>query len=519
MTGRTERMSRALQTVVNPFDWGYVGDGSAGDTAKLHDIIQTRVVNSLITRSVFFPAEVMPIVAPLTFDKPLHIRGEGFEAYKGMLNTGLDVHGKGSFLKPTHLGQAIQFTATVPMSGIQLEDFCIWRPQPLPAPGWAPTDYDYDIYIQSGEALLKNIGFLSSTRGFKTDFGNYGKITMEGCHGQFFKNAVYLDKQYDVPMINGFRAWSYAFDDANIIAFQRANLDTFTLLRCDNPQLLQVFSIAHRAGIRIGQSANDPIDPGQFPGGTTAKLKIVNADLDIGKYGLWIDSTVTTVPASVQATNLTVQGDAIAGSIGVLLEGANCKVDLVNPDLQLFDQNGIKNVDGSGNVLTISGKLLIKGYNAANGGYAAVACGGTNTVDIDHIPDISGDGGTAGRYSAGTILVPDWRAFTPTITPAAGAFTTLTLNGAVFRHTPVEMEVELDFTIVNAGTGSGAINVQLPAGAPLGPVILRGYVVGGAAVLAAAGPGATSVALTMADGTTTAIAAGATIRLAGSYRS
>jgi hypothetical protein len=60
--------------------------------------------------------------------------------------------------------------------------------------------------------------------------------------------------------------------------------------------------------------------------------------------------------------------------------------------------------------------------------------------------------------------IGDFASWTPTITPQAGAFTTVTTNWARYAVINELLIAQVKFTIVTIGTGAGTITVTLPTG-------------------------------------------------------
>ena len=57
-----------------------------------------------------------------------------------------------------------------------------------------------------------------------------------------------------------------------------------------------------------------------------------------------------------------------------------------------------------------------------------------------------------------------WQTWTPTITPQAGTFTTVTTNWARYAVINELLIAQLKFTLTSVGSGAGTINVTLPTG-------------------------------------------------------
>jgi hypothetical protein len=412
---------------VNVLDEGVIGDGLADDTAAFQAACNL-VAASPISRSLFIPGDAtIRLTGPISLARPIRIFGEGTEPF---VSAPLgNSRGRGSWLHFAHTGKGLVFdngagTVTgTSMSGVQLEMFGTFRDQPAPASGWAPTDHDYDIYLAHASAELERLMLLNATRGIGAFQGGYGRLSLRRIEGQFMKIGVRLDKQYDVVMIEHFRRWSYWADNTDVHGYTGANLDTLYLERVDNPQISNFFSIAHRAAIRIGQSADDATNPAVFPGGTVSKLKATNVDIDFGTYGLWLDNTgVNQVLADF--VNFAVQSKPLAGSCGVLLEGASSRIGFTNFDVRSVEQNAIRSVNTSGsNWVEIAGRIFVDNWNTANAGFSAFDAEANNTIFL-HSQPWATNGHNGNIY--GGVAKPNYVAFSE---DAAGQYVTVANGG------------------------------------------------------------------------------------------
>lgn len=385
-----------LKQHVSPLDppFDCVGNGLADDTVGFQAAVDF-VANSPLTRTLWLPGNtVFKLTAPITSTKPLRICGEGFEPYNAGRPNGSS-RGAGSWLYFAHTGKGLVFdNSAAPgpfttISGVQLEMFGTFRDQPVPAPGWEPYDHDFDLYFNGVSCELERLLLLNATRGIAQVRGGYGRFSARRVWGQFFKVGIFMDKQYDLPIIDHFRAWPFWSDDFETREYMYNNLDALYLLKVDNPIITSFFSIFHRASIRIGQSANDPIDPGHYPGGSVSLLRGTNLDMDIGQVGVWLDDTITTHEVTGEFVNLHTQSDDRVGSLGVLIESERCRLSFVNFTCVATHANAVRCVAGTGNRIELSGLVTVIRYNTAMLGFTAFESTGTNKIILKTPPLIT----------------------------------------------------------------------------------------------------------------------------------
>lgn len=169
-------------------------------------------------------------------------------------------------------------------------------------------------------------------------------------------------------------------------------------------------------------------------------------------------------------------------------------------------------------VLTESGTVTYGFAEFNNGAGSSI----TNTRVLDN--EFQGGSTVTTRYllvsASSEVADVDFQTFAPTITPAAGAITSYAVNSARYRKRGGLVEMTLDITITNAGTGSGALtilfnNSQITAAANGGT--LSGKENGVTAKLCGGICNSGGVVVLHADATTV-IATNARIVLSGIYR-
>jgi hypothetical protein len=186
------------------------------------------------------------------------------------------------------------------------------------------------------------------------------------------------------------------------------------------------------------------------------------------------------------------------------------------------------------NALTFTNWLQIigPGYFQGNGttfsgiGSGAGSAGQKYNITLDGIAFTAGavlPGATAGTADTGGWYdgPTAWKAWTPTVTPAAGAGLTYTVNSASYEQVGKRISFHFDIKITAAGTGSGHMFVTLPVTARSQVQVMFGQEVGltgksAFAVIGAALGDFTKVSMSYFDNTDL-IATNAQIICSGTY--
>lgn len=443
----TRSVQSKLRDVVNVKDFGAVGDGVTDDTSAIQAAINF-VKSSGITYSLYLPEGVYKTTSKLNIDSALRIVGEGCSPY--VTNTGN--RGGGSWLYFAHTGRGISVDGTGMLSGIVFENFGTFRDQPIPAPGWVPTAHDYDIWVDNADVTLDEITLLNPTKGFKLSNTQAGRLTIKRLRGQPLQIGIDIDECYDLPQITNVHFWPYWQDNANVHAYTMSNLDAIYLRRVDNPQITNAFTIFARAGVRITQSA----------AGSVSKLLLANSDFDRGAFGIWVDSTVTSMTAT-KVVNFSCFGETgLSGSKAIFIQGSNCSLQLENIGAENHNQNAIR-VEGTGNFVSVGNADLFN-WNRSGSGFPAIEAANGNTIQLAQPPRTTGGGGAAVYgTSTGTIYADDlWVTYTPTVTTQIGSITTLGSVVALYKRRGALVDVLIDITITTNGTGAGDVRFTLP---------------------------------------------------------
>jgi hypothetical protein len=372
---------------------------------------------------------VVCLTSPVTVAAPLSINGKSVSPYTAAVGT----RGGGSWFYINHTGVGFDIDGAAIFAGVRLQGFGTFRSQPTPGGGWTPTAHDFDFDIDNADVQFEDVTLLNPTKAIRLANGEAGRLSLRRVRGQPLQVGMQIDKALDTVTCEDVRWWPFWKDDSNVHAYTLQNLDAFWFKRADNPMLSNIFSIFARAGLRFSQTAD----------GRTSKMRVVNADLDRGKYGMWIDNTVTSGVVA-QFANYTSQGEtALAGSIGVFIEGNNSVLQFPCADLRQLTAQAVS-LTGTGNQLRF-GDLTIEDFDTDASGDAAINRVATNELFFGNPPRIgagtwfSGSGNMQGLLKveeasgttdgSGEITVTHGLGLTPSKATAS------VLGTSVFAHT------------------------------------------------------------------------------------
>lgn len=366
--------------------------------------------------------------------------------------------GGGSWLYFDHTGKGLSATDSGGYyTDVELTTIGTCRNQPAPAASWSPNPHDWDLYLYGiADIVLHDVLMLNPTKGvgvFGSPTHGPGRLELYNFRAQAFTTGIQIDTTYDVTRMDHIHFWPFWRDDSRVHAYCMANLDAIYSLRNDNPMMSNIFTIFAHAGLRIGQGAN----------GGTSKVHLVNADFDRGAYGIWIDSTATD-GCTGQYDNITHQGEnGFAESKGIFVQGNNCTMQVGSFDTGYCWQNGVR-IEGTGNVVTF-GHAKVSNFDQQAANFPAFEALTGNYMTFATRPFVGGSGGTGGAFaSTGTVVCDQWRNFTPAVSSATGAITTLGLNQGRYKLVGNTVHVEYDITITTIGTAAGDIRFTLPFG-------------------------------------------------------
>lgn len=430
-------------------DFGAVGDGVADDTAAIQAAITYACLSG---RALYAPAGRYRCTSTLFSTRGFTLYGDHPIA---KAPGGADFGG-GSWLYFDHGGKGLALDGSNGYyTDTTLRSIGTYRNQPAPAANWAPSPHDYDIYaFGCADITIDDVLLLNPTKGiglFGDPAHGPGRLNLYHVRMQAFQIGVMIDTAYDVVRIDNLHVWPFWRDDMRAHTYCMNNLDAIYLLRCDNPLMTNVFTIFARAGLRIGQGAN----------GGTSKIHLVNADLDRGVYGIWVDATVKGGTTG-QFENITHQGELkVPGSTGLFVQGNNCQLQFGSFDSAYCHNNTVR-VEGSGNKITFSAAKATA-FDQSGVGFPAFEALTANTLVFATVPTLvsPGVGGMFGP--TGNIVCDVWRYFTPVVSSALG---TLSGYSSAGRYKVVGNTVHVQFGIdvVTNGTATGDIRFVLPFG-------------------------------------------------------
>lgn len=329
-----------LREVVSVKDFGAVGDGMTDDTAAIQAAINSGAM------SLYVPPTQngYRVTAPLKITSPITIYGGGTTPYGA--NGPYSSRGIGSWFFFDHLGIGFDIGRTTTaefLATVTLEKIGTYRNQPAPAASWAPTDFSFDFQASNTDVIYRDLMLLNATRGINHINGEAGRVVIDNVRGQCFKTGINIDKALDSVRLDKLHIWPFWSNDSNVTAYMSNNLTAIALNRCDNPHFSNIFGIYANIVLGIYQNAS----------GTVSKLRVVNADFDICRYAIFVDTGVSG--ATAQFANITSYGPNTAdlNSYNIRVLGSHCRLDFANLEGQNLSR-GLIQVAGSGNKVQIS---------------------------------------------------------------------------------------------------------------------------------------------------------------------
>lgn len=342
-------------------DFGVKGDFITDDTAAVQAAANWSAATG---HAVHFPSGIYKLTSPITHKGPSHFTGDAWDSTYRITVGASRKYGTYFYLNHTGKGFTLTPTTTgVPnTNGLRYDNIATIRPQPTVAPGWVPTNHDWDFHQTGyGSSEFHNVLALNATRAFYTEH----RCLYNNVRGQAFKSFIEVDNNYDTVRIMGAHQWPFWDETTVPMNYSRANLNAFTFRRSDNPMMSNCFSYSHYKGICL----TNGLGGGLGPSGVTSRLKASNIDLDAGYYGVFADSP----GATAQFSDVSVTGWVpTTGSIGVYsvgdaitLEFKGLRITNAN-DQAIFQQ-------GNNNIIDVS-KLWIESWNTGNTAKPAVSC-------------------------------------------------------------------------------------------------------------------------------------------------
>lgn len=475
---------------------------------------QVSVLNAALAESVrsgdilHLPGGIIVVGSTLTWPGKAKVDGGGTTPYLTTINA--QSRGPGSWIHLAHSGEGVVMgDGGALTSGISMQGVGLFRDQPVVTTGWEPYDHAHDIVINNADVELDEIMLFNATRGIKLANGQAGRLRIGTLRGQPLVVGLEVEQSLDILKADLIHFWPFWANLDPVNAFSAANLDAVQLYRADGPHIDTLFSIFARSTLRLSQNAY-----GKTTGGKISQLYCDGH----GAAGLAVDSNVDA--AIIQIGLMNGQGkDALASTRSILIDGDNCQIDISQHRSTLTGAEVFKST-GTGNNIRIT-MPAASNFNQDDDGYAAYAPGANDTLTLGMASQISGSNNGGAVYGgSGAISAPDhWTSIVPTVTPEAGSITSLGEYYLKFRQTGDTIEAYGKIVITDAGTGTGALLVQIPYVSIDDASGSGRQVAGGTASICTVslGAGGSNVAIS-GEGSATPIATGAVITFNIRYR-
>ncbi len=423
-----------------------VSSGSPADqSSKVLDILNYAAARQL---TIIVPPEKFRLATPnIAIPPGVHLEGRGTMPYFDALG---QIPYKGSWFWFDHAGDGI--TTRSPTGGTysrgQLRNFGTYRTQPTPGPGWAPGAFGYDIVVDNSHTLLRDLMLYNPTKGINHINGGYGRLEIENLYGQPLQIGINVDTTYDVFRASNIGFWPIWQDNADVHAYTKANLKALSLLRCDNPQILNFFTIFPAWGVWFGSSVN----------GITQRAQFTNIGLDAcGIDAIKVDASAAGASAQFNNTYMFgADGTGVNANNGVHVNADGCLMIFDSPRISSIRERAIVNNSATSKIL-VNGTLIAENWNQANTAKEAVASAG-GPIYLGKINPIGGLGAPLVN-NINFVRSDNWiTGVTSQIpTTSIGAFTTVT---SVLDYKCGQDDIyhyRATITVTNNGTGSGTV--------------------------------------------------------------
>jgi hypothetical protein len=451
-----------LRERVSVKDFGAVGNGTTDDTAAIQAAINYAIS---VGKSVFLPAGVYKISNTLTINAATEIVGDGWQPYSAYSLTGTP--GLGSWISVTHTGSpAILVTqiAGGQTNGVKLRNFAMKWAHAAPGVGWTPTVYDFAIKVYGcADVTVEDMLLLNPYRGIQIT-GSLstpaGRLNLDRVFGQPFNVGIDIDLSVDVSSIRRVHFWPFWSDNVNVLNWQKANGATFLrLARSDNTQISDIFGFGFQYGILITANAV----------GTASGTFGTNVSFDDTKRGIWIAANAQASSGAFSNVYLNANPAEVGADIFVgEADGANYQFS--NLTISNSQQFGISVVGNNGNY-KFSG-IRILSWNITATGCAAFNVGTACRAYVTNHELTNGHGGGI-LTGAGILSIEEWIPFTGNVISSTGALTAASMTVAKYKRINNTVEVQLEASVTNAGTGGGSLRMPIPFVAK-GPAMLVG---------------------------------------------
>ena len=395
-------------------------------------------------------ADGEPVFLPscdLTTDAPLVLGARA--VIEGVRVPGVYDAGAASWIKFSHTGKGITGGGVTGSARIARVGF--HRNQPAPAPGWAPLDHDFDLYLMGQDVDVSDCMFLNATRALK--MVSPGRLNVRNIKGQPFKVGIEIESSYDVSRVVDVHFWPFWTQNEVVRDYTQSNLSVIRSGRNDNPFFCNIFSIWHRYAVEFFRWAG----ASGRPAGSTSKAKFVNCDFDIGTTAIKVNADASNVTADFSL--MSTQGrDIGSGDALVTVEGDYADITINSPR---FEQAGgnVARIDGDYSTVTMTAPQ-VGAFNTSGIGYPALETtgGGSKIVVLGDIRS------TSAITVAGNVSIPNtaWSTYTPTVSSLSGTISSASASG-YYRQDGKTITVTATITVTSNGSGATGLSFSLPA--------------------------------------------------------
>lgn len=365
-TGAVARTQQAKnRDVVSVKDFGAVGNGIADDT----DAVQKAIVEAIADGfALYAPAGIYKLSTEMVGANPFTLFGDNCAPY--LNNSTPTTRGGGTWFYIAHTGKGFNINSAGQFSSTNFKTFGTFRDQPAPAPGWAPTAHDFDIYLNNGDLNIRDLTLLNPTKGIYQTMTNNGRLWIDGLRGQPMGIGLDIDETMDVARVGNVHFWPYWANDSNVHFYTKANLIAARMARCDNPMVWNFFTIYPKYGFAfIGNAA------GFTQRAQLGKIQIDNFGTTAINIAAGADGT------SIEATGLLgYSGSGITQ--GIVCAANNCLIQASNIRMSLLGFCASSISGGTGNIALYT-NWIVDGYNGANNNSPCFFTAAGNNTYVD----------------------------------------------------------------------------------------------------------------------------------------
>jgi hypothetical protein len=381
-TAKTVRAQSAPSSLVfNVRADGATGDGVNDDTAAIRATLQ-KAMN--VGGTVLFPPGTYRVTESIEINRFVTLKGEGWGTPPPPVGP-VPPHFNnndplpGSWIKITEEVGGFRITGRElgQGRGSIIRDLGIRHNQPDSGPSFSPRNYSPAIEVNTDDVLIENVMMLNPTRGIHAhDDGHnrpVGRLRVNGLWGQPLEVGIEIDNLLDTAKINDVHFWPFwdSTDDVQRFLLNAGNAPpartAFKFWRADGIQMTNIFAYGYQHGIELldsGTSSNIT--------GVTKSLMASNLYLDASGIGLRIvgpDTVAHIANSRIQGAGSEGSSIDRQGTFGVIVEGANSRLQLVNVDISNFRCNCLR--ANSGRVWTSN--LRIDNWNWSHIGFPGVS--------------------------------------------------------------------------------------------------------------------------------------------------